>query len=208
VSTLDSRALTYVNTFGRRFGEAGRVRYRLVSGAVGCQPAREDLPFAIEVAEGNGGEQHDVTVRLEGDRLVADPPQLKTVAGDVVLWHSPSASAPAYVVQGESPSGTFDSSSLTSDSLYTHAFGTAGEFEWTDAIGRSVSGVVKVGTLESDDRNQCREWMEALERGTLVVIERDRAEPREVSILAGQTVFFAVTASEGVTVTDVSSLPG
>jgi plastocyanin len=206
VSTLDSRSLTYINTFGRRFGVAGHVRYRLVSAAVVCQPAGDDFPFTIDVAEGKSEEQHDVTVRSKGDRLSADPAHLNVVAGDFVLWHS-LASTPGYVIQGEGPSGAFDSSSLTSESLYTHAFGSPGDYEWTDAIARSVSGVVKVGSLESEDRKQCREWMEALERGTLVVIERDRAEPAEVSIVAGQTVFFAVTAAEGVTVTDVRALP-
>jgi len=47
-----------------------------------------------------------------------------------------------------------------------------------------------------------REWMEALARGTLVVIEGDRADPSEVSVLAGQTVFFAVSAADGITITD------
>jgi hypothetical protein len=36
----------------------------------------------------------------------------------------------------------------------------------------------------------------------VVVIDGDRAEPADVEILAGQTVFFAVSASEGMTVTE------
>jgi plastocyanin len=200
LSTLDSRSLTYVNTFGRRFGEPGQVRYRLVTAPVTCQPAH-DLPFTIEVAREEGGEQQDVTVHLKGDALVAEPPQLSIAAGDLVLWHS-LASTPGYAVQGESEKGQFDSSSLTSETLYTHAFGVPGAYEWTDAVNRSVSGVVNVGSLDSGDPKQCREWMEALARGTLVVIEGDRADPSEVSVLAGQTVFFAVSAAEGITITD------
>lgn len=200
MSTLDSRSLTYVNTFGRRFGEPGEIRYRLVTAAVACQPA-PDLPFTIEVARGEGGEQHDVTVRLREDELVAEPPKLSIAAGDLVLWHS-VASTPGYAVQGESKEARFDSSLLTSETLYTHAFGVPGDYEWTDAANRSVSGAVKVGSLDSGDPKQCREWMEALARGTLVVIEGDRADPPEVSVLAGQTVFFAVSAAEGITITD------
>jgi plastocyanin len=200
LSTLDSRSLTYVNTFGRRFGEPGEIRYRLVSAAAVCQPAH-DLPFTIEVARGEGGQQHDVTVRLREDELVAEPPKLSIAAGDLVLWHS-LASTPGYAVQGESKEARFDSSSLTSETLYTHAFGVPGDYEWTDAANRSVSGVVKVGSLDSGDPKQCREWMEALAQGTLVVIEGDRADPPEVSVLAGQTVFFAVSAAEGITITD------
>jgi hypothetical protein len=90
----------------------------------------------------------------------------------------------------------------TSGTLYTHAFGLPGDYEWVDAINQSVSGVVRVTNLDSGDRKQCREWMEALGRGTLVVIEGDHADPREVPILAGQTVFFAVTAADGITITD------
>jgi plastocyanin len=200
VSTLDSRSLTYVNTFGRRFSEPGEVRYRLVTAAVVCQPAI-DLPFTIEVAKGKRGKQHDVNVHLEGDGLVAEPPKLSIAAGDLVLWHS-VASTPGYAVQGEGEGGRFDSSSLTSETLYTHAFGVPGDFEWTDAIHGSLSGVVKVTSLDSGDPKQCREWMEALAHGTVVVIEGDRADPPEVSVLAGQTVFFAVTAAEGITITD------
>ena len=200
MSTLDSRSLTYVNTFGRRFGEPGEVRYRLVTAAVVCQPAI-DLPFTIEVAKGKRGKQHDVNVHLEGDRLVAEPPKLSIAAGDLVLWHS-VASTPGYAVQGEGEQGRFDSSSLTSETLYTHAFGVPGDFEWTDAIHGSLSGVVKVTSLDSGDPKQCREWMEALAHGTVVVIEGDRADPPEVSVLAGQTVFFAVAAAEGITITD------
>jgi plastocyanin len=201
VTNLDSRLLSYINTFGRRFDEPGQVRYRIVSAAVVCQPARNDFPFSIDVADGKGGEQHDITVELKGDRLVADPPQLSIADGDVVLWHSLS-STPGYAVQGEGKAGSFDSSSFTAGMLYTHAFGAPGEYEWVDAINRSVSGMVKVTALDSGDRKQCGEWMEALERGTLVVIDGNRSDPPEVSIVAGQTVFFAVTAADGITITD------
>jgi plastocyanin len=205
VSSLDSRHLSYVNTFGRRFGEPGRIRYRLVSAAVVCQPADDEYPFTIEVAEGKGAEQHNVTVHLRGNRLVADPEELKIVAGDLVLWHS-LAPTPGYAVVGECETGLFDSSSLTSETLYTHAFGVPGDYEWADAIKRSVSGVVRVTSLEPGDRKQCREWMEALGEGTVVVIDREQSEPAEVSILAGQTVFFAVAAADGITITDTRLL--
>jgi plastocyanin len=207
VSSLDSRSLTYLNCFGRRFGEPGEVRYRLVSAAVGCQPAEGDLPFVIGVADGKGGEQHDVTVRLDDNRLTADPPELRIAAGDLVLWHS-DASTPGYAVQGEGKAGAFDSASLDSETLFTHAFGSPGDYEWRDAHDGSVGGVVRVGSLDSRDPKQCREWMQALGEGTVVVIEGDRPDPAEVSILAGQTVFFAVAAAKGITITDASLLPG
>lgn len=207
MSTFDSRALTYVDTFGQRFGQPDRIRYRLASAAVLCQPAGDDLPFELDVAEGNGGKQHNVTVRVKGPQLVADPPKLSITAGDVVLWHS-LASTPGYAVQGKGKSTTFDSSSLTSETLFTHAFGVEGEFEWTDAIDGAVSGRVNVSTLDSGDPKQCAKWTRALQRGTVVVIEGKRAEPAAVDILVGQTVFFAVAAAKGITITDVELLPG
>jgi len=207
MTTLDSRQLSYVNTFGRRFGEPGAVRYRLVSAAVACQPPGDDLPFTIENGDKGETRQHDVTVRQRGERLAADPAELQIGAGDVVLWHS-LAGTNAYVVQGQGAGGEFDSSSLTGDTLYTHAFGVPGDYEWVDARGRSVKGLVRVGTLETSERDPCREWMRALENGTLVVIEGARSDPSEVSILAGQTVFFAVTAADGITITDSGFVTG
>jgi plastocyanin len=205
VPTLDSRSIDYVSTFGRRFGKPGKMRYRLVSAALVCQRAEEEMPFTIEVADGKGGEQHDVTVGVKEDRLIADPPELRIAAGDLVLWRSRS-STPGYAVQGEGEGGSFDSSSLTSETLYTHAFGTPGDYEWVDAVNRSISGVVRVTSLDSQDRKQCREWMDALGRGTVIVIDRGRPDPPEVEILAGQTVFFAVTSADGITITDARLL--
>jgi plastocyanin len=207
VTTFDSRALTYVDTFGQRFGKPDKIRYRLASAAVICQQAGEDLPFELEVSEDKGGKQHDVTVRVRGQQLVADPPKLSIKTGDLVLWHS-VASTPGYAVQGKGKTIEFDSSSLTSETLFTHAFGVEGEFEWTDAIDRALSGRVNVSALDSGDRKQCAKWMRALQRGTVVVIEGKRADPGAVDILVGQTVFFAIAAAKGITITDVQLLPG
>jgi plastocyanin len=142
-----------------------------------------------------------------GNRLVADPPQLSIVQGDFVLWHSHIAATPAYVIQGEgegeAEAGSFDSTALTSETLYTHAFGVPGDYEWSDAYCQAVRGVVKVALPpEPEDRTQGRRMMEALTQGTVVTIEGDRSDPSEVSILVGQTVFFAVAAADGITITD------
>ena len=210
MSTLDSRSLAYVNTFGRRFGDVGTTTYRIVSAGLACQPAWEDMPFTIHVAEGEGGAQHEVFVRLRNGKLVADPQRLSIATGDFVLWHS-AAGTPAYVVQGaadEGDAGDFDSSALTSETLYTHAFGVPGDYEWTDANGGSVCGVVHVTSMDSGDGEQCRAWMNALEQGTVVTIEGDRCDPPEISIVAGQTVFFAVCSGDGIAITDCSLVSG
>jgi plastocyanin len=79
--------MTYLNCFAQRFGRAGSYRYRLVS--AGTSGLDRDKSFSIEVKEGiprDKGEQHDVSVRLEGRELVADPPDLSIAVGDLVLW--------------------------------------------------------------------------------------------------------------------------
>jgi plastocyanin len=201
VTVLDSRSLRYVDTFGRHFTEPGRVRYRLTSAAAVCLPAEEEHPFAIDVGEGSGGRQHDVVVALKGRSLRADPPSLEIAAGDVVLWHCPSASI-AYAVQGDGAGGSFDSTAMTAGTLYTHAFGTAGDFEWTDAVRGAVSGMVRVTTLDGEESEICEKWMGALSHGALVTIHGDRVDPPELSVLAGQTVFFAVTDADGISITE------
>jgi hypothetical protein len=41
-----------------------------------------------------------------------------------------------------------------------------------------------------------------LSKGTVVTIADDRAAPADVEIVTGQTVFFAVTKSRGISITD------
>src|SRR4051794_19776643 len=176
MTSLDSRMLTYLDTFGCTFDEPGEARYRLASAALACPPADEDedLSFSIVVREGKGGAQHDVAVHRQGREFVAQPAELTIEAGDLVMWHS-AETTPPYAVQGVSGSrDRFDSTAMTSRMLYTHPFGLPGEYEWVDALRGSVMGVVRVGTLDRSHENGCREWREALASGTVVVIDGDR----------------------------------
>jgi plastocyanin len=200
---LDSRLLTYVDCFARRFVDPGAFSYRITSAVAACVLDGGEQ-FTIEVGERTREPtQREVAVRLEGERLVPEPSTLAIDAGDTVLWHAAGASIPAFAIRGEARDGVFDSSALTSDTLYTHAFGTAGEYRWVDVNGSRVSGEVVVRDLDRNDPKQCEPWMQRLAEGVLVTIQRGRATPKRVEIVTGQRVFWLVArADEGLTITD------
>lgn len=213
MNTLDSRCLHYTDCFAQKFSQPGRIRYRLAAAAGACMPVAKDDKdvFTIEVA-GRGdpagsGQQHDVTVRQEGNHLLADPPHLKIKAGDIVMWNAPNPATPGYNVRGEGAGFAFDSTALTSEAIYTHAFGTPGTYRWTDANGRTVSGVVEVRPVDAPMREHCEQWLAALGTGTLIHIVGNEAKPNSVQIMPGQTVFWAVEKASGMCITDERLIP-
>jgi plastocyanin len=204
---LDSRSLRYSDCFMQKFAMPGTVRYRLTTPAGACLPIEEEGAYTIEVATGAGrpegeGRQHNVLVGRKDGRLVADPPQLRIEAGDAVLWHAPDAAIIGWSVQGEGDGGAFSSAALRREAVYTHAFGTPGEYKWVDANEGRVSGTVIVRMLDSRDAEQCRKWLAALEEGAMVEIDGDTVKPEALEIVAGQTVFWAVHKAGGITITD------
>jgi plastocyanin len=213
MDTLDSRCLRYTDCFAQKFSHLGGISYRLATAAGACLRVEKDDKdvFTIDVAErgdpAKSGQQHDVTVRQEGNRLLADPPHIKIKAGDVVMWNAPNPATPGYNVRGEGAGFTFDSAEMTSEAIYTHAFGTPGTYRWTDAIGGTVSGVVEVQSVDAAKREDCEKWLAALGNGTLIHIVGDEAKPDSVQIMPGQTVFWAVERASGVCITDERLIP-
>jgi plastocyanin len=204
MSTLDSRFLRYVDCFAQRFSTAGEIAYDVTTTA-GARIALEPAPFKIRVKQGPArreGEQHFVTVRRDGRRFVADPPELEITAGDNVLWNASDPKTPGYAVHGNGAGGGFNSTALAGEAVYTHAFGLPGEFRWTDANGSGISGLVHVREVDSKDRREIAAWADQMKEGVLVVISGDRVNPQEVNIYVGQTVFFAVEKAPGITITD------
>jgi plastocyanin len=205
MNTLDSRSLRYTDCFAQKFSSPGQVLYRVTTGAGACLPV-EGTTFTIDVSEcaasKKEGKQHQITIRREGQSLVADPPHLEIEAGEMVLWHAPDPSTPGFTVRGEGKCITFDSSALTSEAVYTHAFGTPGDYAWVDANGGPVSGVVEVRPLDPANREECEKWLKSLKNGTLITINGEKATPGRVQILAGQTVFWAVEKASGISITD------
>src|SRR5215207_6862573 len=107
---LDSRALHYIDCYMQKFSKPGTVRYHLTTAAGMCLPVEKDGPLTIEVKERGGrrdrdGQQHNVTVSRQGNRLVAEPPRLQIEAGDAVLWHAPDPNITGWMVRGEGDAG-------------------------------------------------------------------------------------------------------
>lgn len=196
--SFDSRGLRYTDCYGQRFMKPGRYPYRV--SVVGCGPLNSETPFVVEVREkSTDGKMSQRTVRLawDGNHFQPDEPTCAIEAGDLVLWNCPDPLAPPYAVIGEK--GFFSSSSLATECGYSHAFGFAGTYEWTDALGKGASGTVVVTDPRVDD--DATKWMKSLGQGTLVMIGGGKADPAKVEIVTGQTVFFAVVRGP-VTITD------
>jgi plastocyanin len=212
MDTLDSRSLRYIDCFAQKFTTPGHVYYRISTLAGACLPFGEEGEFTIDVRtrseKGGESQQHDVQVRREGNRFVADPPNLEIHAGDMVLWNTPDPSIAGYVVVGEGAGGKFDSSALNSEAVFTHAFGSPGEYKWVDAHRGKISGVIHVRSLDPKDKEQCQKWLATLEEGSLIVIEGDSVRPKKMEILTGQTVFWAIQKASGISITDSRLVTG
>jgi plastocyanin len=209
MNALDSRFLRLGDCYARKFGKSGSVRYVLTVAAGHCMPVG-DGAFTITVgprpAKKETSRQHNVVVRLKNSVLVAEPPSLQIDAGDMILWHTPDAAAHGFAVVGEGDAGNFNSGALTDESVYTHAFGLPGLYDWVDAHGGKVRGQIRVKTVEAKEPNDCKKWLETLGKGSLITINGEKAEPKQIDILAGQTVFWAVQKAPGISITDAKLL--
>jgi plastocyanin len=205
MDTLDSRALRFTDCYAQRFMKPGRYAYNVVPVMGACLNA--DRPFVIEVHESHEKRmrQHNVTVRFRARQFIAEPDTVTIAAGDLVLWNCPDTKAIPFTVVGEKE--FFSSDRLVNESGYSHAFGLPDRYEWVDAYGSGASGVVRVSNAACQTPDDVRRWQTQLSSGTLVTITGSTAEPREVDIVTGQTVFFIVTKGPGISITDRRLLP-
>lgn len=205
MNSLDSRVLRYTDCFGQKFSVPGLIQYQLTTTAGTFLPVDNET-FTIDVnkpvRQKQRGRQHNVIVKREGRKFVAEPAHLEIEAGDMVLWHAPEASTPGFAVRGEGQNFGFDSSALTSEAVYTHAFGTPGEYVWIDANGGPVTGLVEVQTLDPADQESRQKWLNSLKEGSVITIRGTEVSPTRIQILTGQTVFWAVEKAEGLSITD------
>jgi hypothetical protein len=144
--------------------------------------------------------QHTVAVRYAEGRFRPEQADVVIAEGDLVLWNCPDRALVPYVVAGDKE--FFASDRLVNECGYSHAFGSAGEYRWADAYGSELGGVVRVRDPGVQDDAGFRRWRESLKTGTVVMVAEGRAEPREVEVVTGQTVFFAVTKTPGISITD------
>ena len=144
-------------------------------------------------------EQHTIVLRYADGRFTPERPEISIQESDLVLWNCPDRAVP-YAVAGDRE--FFASDRMMNECGYSHAFGSPGEYRWRDAYDSSVGGLVRVKDPGVQDHGELTRWQESLKKGVVVMIDEGRVEPREVDIVTGQTVFFAVTKTSGVSITD------
>lgn len=204
MNSLDSRLISYGDSFVQIFSQPGSYRYGFGLPTLN-QRDRADRPFTIHVKEVRDqpqeeGKQHAVLVRLECGRLIADRPELEVEVGDGVLWSSGEHATPGFSISGYSDTHSFNSAAMNSESVYIHTFGSAGEFRWKDVNGHGPSGTVEVTLPET--RPGCQSPMSS--EAIVVLISGSKVEPTHVKIGVNKAVLFAVEqAGEiGITITD------
>lgn len=202
---FDSRALRYTDAFGQRFMRKGTYRYSLVPAGTG--KAVEHPTYTIKVEECDKDHkmrQHDVHVLHKHNEFNPDDPEITIQVGDLVLWSCRQPTAPPFEVASDQE--FFNSTNLINECGYAHAFGTPGEYRWADANGSKLSGFVTVRDPKCQSRKDLAKWQKQLSKGALVMISGTKAEPPKIEILTGQTVYFAVVKSGGVSITDQRSV--
>lgn len=198
--SFDSRAISYTDTYGQRFMREGTYQYNVVLASYG--DVVSEYPNVIEVkgAAGDQMEQHSIDLVFEDRAFRPSTERIEIKTGDLVTWTCRQSGAPPFEVKGAAD--FFHSLRLVNESGYAHAFGTPGEFEWVDVNGSGLRGVVRVHQPDIRGKDAFASWQRQLSTGALVMISGSDAEPAEIDIITGQTVYFAVTKSPGISVTD------
>lgn len=203
---LDSRALGRADCYAQRFMRPGDYPYNVVPGH--AQAMSTDHPFIIHVKDKHEGKasgkreasmtQHTLRVTSNGRKFSVAPATLTIAVGDMVVWNG-GGEIP-FAVVGEQE--FFNSHRMVNECGFSHAFGKAGEYHWTDAFGSKLSGVVRVRDPDCTKDRELKKWRAALAEGSLVMIADGKADKTELDILTGQTVFFAIVTTPGISITD------
>jgi hypothetical protein len=195
---FDSRALQRNDCYAQRFMRAGTYAYNVVPGH--GQALSTDYPFIVHV-EGESQEmtQHNLRVNAERKGFVVDQPKVAIRIGDMVLWNGGNGAQP-YAIVGEA--AFFSSYRMVNECGYSHAFGTAGDYEWADAFGSKIGGKIQVRDPDCSASDGLEKWHRQLAEGNVVMIADGQADRTSFDILTGQTVFFAIVKGEGISITD------
>ena len=197
---VNSRLLTSQDGYLQLFPNAGEFLYYLTLTPEGIKTAHESA-FHLTVKPGKAkqgaGAQHDVKVHWDGKCYVPTPERLEIAVNDYVIWHCERmAGSPPFAVRGQGEGGAFSSSSMSATSAYTHFFLTAGDVKY------QVSGKGSY-TVRVADHRKVKDYEKRAADAPVVTIRRGEASPRELDIVAGQTVIWAVEEGSGVTIASV-----
>lgn len=200
-NALDSRVLRQADCYGQRFMREGSYRWSaLPAGGSAIDEAR---PFVIEVkARKSDGRmtQHDVVLLWRERQFTTDSVKLVIEVGDLVLWHCGDPSAPGWEIAGDQP--FFGSARLVNECGYSHAFGLPGRYEWVDAHGSGLHGVVHVQEVRCGDAKALAQWREQVAKAPVVMIQDGKVGTPEVKVVVGQRVYFAIVTGPGLSITD------
>ncbi len=202
LDTLDSRGLRRTDCYGQRFMRPGTYAYHALP--AGGQHVDHDRPYIIRVNDRKDKkasmEQHTLTLHWNGREFRPDKVEITVSDGDLVVWNCPDPVAPRYEVVGEKD--FFSSARLVNECGFSHAFGSAGIYAWTDAYGSGIGGTIRVRAPGCRTQADLAKWRAGLSEATLVIIADGKASPADVEITVGQTVYFAIVAGEGISITD------
>lgn len=207
---LDSRLLGYGECYAMKFTDSGKAIYRVQ--ALGGQSfsSNEDF-FSIDIMESKrkkGNEQqHTVTIKRKGNQLYAEPEHITINENDIVLWHTDDASINTFSISSDDSCKIhFDSAKINNYSVYSHAFGSEGDYHWTDAYGSKISGSIKVVSPKCTNQSDQKKWLKSLSKENLITINGNKVSPQKLKIMTGQTVVWAIEKTSGISITDLRLL--
>jgi hypothetical protein len=197
---VNSRQLTSQDGFLQLFSHAGEYRYTLTVTPEGIRTAHES-EFHLTVKSGKtkqgGGTQHDVKVHWDGKCYVPTPGRLEISVNDYVIWHCERmAGSPPFAVRGQGEGGSFSSSSMSATCAYTHYFLTPGDVKY------QVSGKGSY-TIRVADHRKVKDYAKRAADAPVVIVRGSEASPRDLDIVAGQTVIWAVEEGSGISIASV-----
>ncbi|MEH6829459.1 MAG: hypothetical protein V7661_01350 [Sulfitobacter sp.] len=218
MQALDSRNMGSGNCYMQKIIDKGELKIAGGKTAEGFLPIKEgkrtltakirSQPTAVLEQDGVEVKQHIVPLRFKGNEFHLEAEKLNAAQGDMLIFHAADRAQPGFSVRGEIGKQKFSSTSLVDQAVFTHAFGLPGRYEWADANGTGVGGVITVVSEPGDKKDGADRAMKRMSEGILVHIIGTKVEPKELTISTGQTVFFAVEKTKGITITDVSLLKG
>lgn len=199
--SFDSRALRYTDAYAQRFMREGTYRYHLVKAGAGRLSASPTYTIRVDACDKDQKMgRRSIWVSYEGDAFEPDDHDITIRVGDLVMWSCRQAEAPPFEVVGSRD--FFGSANLVDGCGYAHTFGAPGDYEWADGNGGKLHGVVRVRDPECRNPKDIDKWQKRPANGALVMITHTEADPQEVEIVTGQTVFFAIAKSGGISITE------
>lgn len=211
---LDSRNLGSLNCYIQKITGSGELILEAGKTSSGFLPINDGKSVSKTVkamsasrkGEREGGNQHVVPLMFRDNEFHMDMDKMNIEEGDAIIFHAGERKQPGFAIRGVIGKQEFSSTELVDQAVFTHAFGLPGRYEWRDANGSGVGGVVNVVNEPGEGKQGAKRAMKRLGEGVVVHIVGKKVEPKEVTITTGQTVFFAVEQTKGITITDVTLL--